>query len=145
MFDCAHGDGGGSGAARRRRDRRLRMHWRHEQLSLRMLRASVGHHSWQSKTSVGVHTDGLPALAVTYVVPSRQLPPVHSTTTVTTGLVYPQFSNPAVVPSAPCGRWFSSAPVCDQVLQEHIFAGDITENFFGNPCCAGTGDRSGNS
>ena len=42
MFDCAH-DVGGSGAARRRRDGRLRMHWRHEQLSLRMLLASVGH------------------------------------------------------------------------------------------------------
>ena len=60
MFDCAH-DVGGSGAARRRRDRRLRMHWRHEQLSLRMLRASVGHHSWQSRTSVGVQTDEMPA------------------------------------------------------------------------------------
>ena len=33
------------------------MHWRHEHLSLRMLRASMGHHSWQSRTSVGVQTD----------------------------------------------------------------------------------------
>ena len=71
MFDCAL-DVGGSGAARRRRDRRLRVHWRHEQLSLRMLRASVGHHSWQSKTSVGVQADGLPALApvVEYATPA---------------------------------------------------------------------------
>ena len=61
MFECAHGDVGGSGAARRRRDRRLRMHWGHEQLSLRMLRASMGHHSWQSRTSVGLQTDdGMP-------------------------------------------------------------------------------------
>ena len=37
------------------------MHWRHEQLSLRMLRASMGHHSWQSRTSVGVQTDEMPA------------------------------------------------------------------------------------
>ena len=56
MFDCAH-DVVGSGSARRRRDRRLRMHFRHEQLSLRMLYASVRHHSWQSQTSVGVQTD----------------------------------------------------------------------------------------
>ena len=48
--------GGGTGAARRRRERRLRAHWRHEQLSLCMLLAAVGHHSWQSKTSVGVQT-----------------------------------------------------------------------------------------
>ena len=74
MFECAHGDVGGSGAARRRRDRRLRLHWRHEQLSLRMLRSSMGHHSWQSQTSVGVQTDdGMPAPAVTNVVPSQQL------------------------------------------------------------------------
>ena len=57
MADRDGGSGGGSGAARRRRERRLRAHWRHEQLSLRMLLASVGHHSWQSKTSVGVQTD----------------------------------------------------------------------------------------
>ena len=79
MFECAHGDVGGSGAARRRRDRRLRMHWRHEQLSFRMLRSSMGHHSWQSRTSVGLQTDdGMPAPAVTYVVPCQQLPPVFS-------------------------------------------------------------------
>ena len=76
MFECAHGDVGGSGAARRRRDRRLRMHWRHEQLSLRMLRASVGHHSWQSRTSVGVQTDVVPVI--------ESFP--------SSGLVGPQFS-----------------------------------------------------
>ena len=67
MFDCAH-DVGGSGAARRRRDRRIRMHWRHEQLSLRMLLASMGHHSWQSRTSVGVQT--APAPVAEYVAPA---------------------------------------------------------------------------
>ena len=56
MFDCAQ-DVGGSGAARRRRDRLTSLHWRHEQLSLRMLRASMGHHSWQTRTSLGVQTD----------------------------------------------------------------------------------------
>ena len=32
-------------AAKRRRDRRLRMHWRHEQLSLQMALAAALHHS----------------------------------------------------------------------------------------------------
>ena len=39
-----HGDHGG-GAANRRRDRRLRMHWRHEQLTLQMALAAAFHHS----------------------------------------------------------------------------------------------------
>ena len=39
-----HGDHGG-GAAKRRRDRRLRMHWLHEQLSLQMALAAAPHHS----------------------------------------------------------------------------------------------------
>ena len=36
-----------TGAAKRRRDRRLRMHWRHELLSLRMALAECQHHSAQ--------------------------------------------------------------------------------------------------
>ena len=40
-----HGDRN-SGAAKRRRDRRLRMHWRHEQLTLQMVLATVQHHSY---------------------------------------------------------------------------------------------------
>ena len=39
-----HGDHDG-GAAKRRRDRRLRMHWRHEQLTLQMALAAALHHS----------------------------------------------------------------------------------------------------
>ena len=35
----------GDSAAKRRRDRRLRMHWRHEQLTLRMALAAALHHS----------------------------------------------------------------------------------------------------
>ena len=100
-----------------------------------MLRASMGHHSWQSRTSVGLQTDdGMPAPAVTYVVPSQQLPPVFSTTTVTTDLVYPQFSSTAEEPYAPCVVGSLppveefSAPVYDQVLQEHIAASELTEN-----------------
>ena len=40
-----HDGGGGLGAARRRRERRLRQHWRHEQLTLRMALATFQHHS----------------------------------------------------------------------------------------------------
>ena len=65
-----------------------------------------------------------PAPAVTYVVPSQQLPPVYSTTTVTTDLVYPQFSSTTVEPYAPCVvdsllplEEFTE-PVYDQVHQE---------------------------
>ena len=36
------------GPAHRRRMRRLRSAWKHEQVSLRMLAATLGHHSWQS-------------------------------------------------------------------------------------------------
>ena len=39
-----HGDHKG-GAVKRRRDRRLRMHWRHEQLTLQMALAAALHHS----------------------------------------------------------------------------------------------------
>ena len=39
-----HGDHEG-GAAKRRRDRRLRMHWRHEQLTLQKALAAALHHS----------------------------------------------------------------------------------------------------
>ena len=34
------------GAAKQRRERRLRMHWRHEQLSLRMALVTASHHSF---------------------------------------------------------------------------------------------------
>ena len=44
----------GSGAAKRRGDRRLRMHWRHEQLTLQMPLASVLHHS-ADMTSRALH------------------------------------------------------------------------------------------
>ena len=40
-----HDGGGGTGSARRRRERRLRQHWRHEQLTLRMVLAATQHHS----------------------------------------------------------------------------------------------------
>ena len=53
-----HGDHEG-GAAKRRRDRRLRMHWRHEQLTLQMALAAALHHS----RDVG---------PVTYNAPRRQ-------------------------------------------------------------------------
>ena len=46
--------GGGTGSARRRRGRRLRMHWRHAQLSLRMALAAATHHSAQPRAKEGV-------------------------------------------------------------------------------------------
>ena len=94
MFDFAH-DVGGSGAARRRRDRRLRMHWRHEQLSLCLLRASMGHHSWQSWTSVGVQT--APDSVAEYIAPA---PMAEHTTRAPAVLVV---SDPVILAAlAPC-------------------------------------------
>ena len=46
---------GGSGFSRR--ERRLRSFWRYEQLSLKMMEASMSQHSWQHRASVGVQTD----------------------------------------------------------------------------------------
>ena len=40
-----------------RRERRLRSFWRYQQLSLKMMAASMSHHSWQHRASVGVQTD----------------------------------------------------------------------------------------
>ena len=47
----SHVDGATAGAALRRRERRLRMHWRHEQLSLQMLLATFQHHSSRGQTT----------------------------------------------------------------------------------------------
>ena len=55
---CADRNPGG--AAERRRGRRLRMFWRHEQLSLQMMRAALEHHSRQVKATVGVQTVVVP-------------------------------------------------------------------------------------
>ena len=45
MVDAMAGVDHATGAARRRRQRRLRAHWRHEQLSLQMLLATYDHHA----------------------------------------------------------------------------------------------------
>ena len=60
----AHGERVGSGAAEWRRGRRLRMFWRHEQFSLRMMRAAMEHHSWQrcpNLSDAATQTDAAPA------------------------------------------------------------------------------------
>ena len=59
-----------AGAAVRRRQRFLRSVWRHEQLCLRMMAATMSHHSWQSRASVGVQTDEAPAPVAEYIVPA---------------------------------------------------------------------------
>ena len=57
------------GAAKRRRKRRLRMHWRHEQLSLRMALAAATHHSAQPRAREGVEGE-------TNDAPRRLKPPL---------------------------------------------------------------------
>ena len=76
---------------------------------------------------------GSPLAPVAEYVAPALVPPVYSTTTVTTGLVYPQFSSTAVVPSAPCVVGSLPPveefiePVYDHVHQEHIAASELTE------------------
>ena len=53
--------------ARRRRERRLRMHWRHERLSVAMALADALHHSAQPRVK--------PGKAVQYDAPRRQMTP----------------------------------------------------------------------
>ena len=75
-----------------------------------------------------------PAPAVTFVVPSQKLPPVYTTTTVTTGdnsgmfsLVYPQFSTTAVEPYAP--------RVVASLLPLEEFSGRVRQSPSGADCC----------
>ena len=74
-------------------------------------------------------------------MPSQQLPLVYTTTTVTTdvnlditGFASPQFSNtavkasaPQVIGSLPPFEEFT-APVYNQIHQEHVVAGETTPN-----------------
>ena len=97
----------------------------HEQQAVRMAVAAATHHSYdRSSAHACTQTDleyvtpapviecVAPAPAVTFVVPSQQLPPVFTTTTVTTDDLE-EFT----------------APVCNQVHQELIAASEMTENF----------------
>ena len=138
---------------------------------MRMAVAAATHHSYDrssahacTQTDLVYVTPALvvecvaPAPAVTYVVPSQQLPPVYTTTTVTSdgnldliSLVYPQFSStavepfaPRVVDSLPPVEEFS-APVYHQVHEELFAASETTENVEEIPVVQRTSDRSGNS
>ena len=87
-----------------------------------------------------------PAPAVTFDAPSPQLLPAYTMTTVNPGvsfditsLVSPQFSStaveasaPQVVVSLPPFEEFT-APVYNQVHQEQIVAGEMTQNIVENP------------
>ena len=105
-------------------------------MTVAMNLATIQHHSYLKSgvVNVGVQV-GTPLAPVTEYVAPAQVPPVFSTTTVTTDLVYPQFSSTAVVPSAPCVVGSLppveefTGPVYDQVLQEHIAASEFTEKF----------------
>ena len=85
-----HGDHG-SGAAKRRRDRLLRMHWRHEQLTLQMVLAAVQHHSYgalrgqSTATRAGEWGREMNYTAKTRrPLPSPPLPPTSTTTPLPT-------------------------------------------------------------
>ena len=70
-------------AAKRRRERRLRMHWRHEQLTLRMVLATVEHHSYGATRRQLTATRTRAEERETYSAPRRQEPPLPAVTTGT--------------------------------------------------------------
>ena len=78
-----HGDRNSGGAAKRRRDRRLRMHWRHEQLTLQMVLATVEHHSHGAPRGQSTATRTRAEERETYSAPRRQEPPLPAVTTGT--------------------------------------------------------------
>ena len=97
-------------------------------------------------TPAPVNEHIVPAPAMTCAVSCQQLPPVYTTTAVstdvnfdTTGLVHPQFSSTAVEASAPqvvvslTSFEEFTAPVYNQVHQEQLVAGEMTPNIVENP------------
>ena len=60
------------GAARRRRECLLRQHWRHEQLSLQMVLATVQHHSYGAPRGQTTATRTRAEERETYSAPRRQ-------------------------------------------------------------------------
>ena len=63
------------GAAWRRRQRRLRQHWRHEQLTLQMVLAMVEHHSHGAPRSQTTATRTRAEERELHIAPRRQEPP----------------------------------------------------------------------
>ena len=63
------------GAAWRRRQRRLRQHWRHEQLTLQMVLATVEHHSHGAPRSLTTATRTRVEERELHTAPRRQEPP----------------------------------------------------------------------
>ena len=93
---CADRAQGTVGAARRRRDCRLRAFLKNERMAVAMNLATIQHHSFLKSGVVNVGVQpGSPLTPVTEYVAPPLVPPVYSTTTVTTGC-------------ALC-RWFSSS------------------------------------
>ena len=70
-------------AAMRRRERRLRMHWRHEQLTRRMVLATVEHHSHGASRGQTTASRTRAEERETYSAPRRQEPPLAAVTTGT--------------------------------------------------------------
>ena len=133
MAFCADRAHGTVGAARRRRDRRLRAFLEHERMTVAMNLATIQRHSYLKSgvVNVGVQA-GSPLAPVTEYVAPAPVPPVYSTTTVNTDLVYPQFSSTAVEPYAPCVVGSLppveefSVPVYAHVHFEQIAASEMT-------------------
>ena len=87
-------------AAKRRCERRLRMHWGHEQLTLRMVLATVEHHSHGPSRGQTTATGTRVEERETYSAPQRQEPPLPAVTTCTQFFTLDDESVPALLAAA---------------------------------------------
>ena len=113
------------GSASRRRERRLRSFWRHEQLSLKMMAASMSHHNWQHRALVGVQTDEavnehVTLAAAPYAATASPFPGTEYATTCTFCLL----RNDQLL-------WWNTCP--------HLWLSTSLPNFY--LCCRGFTDR----
>ena len=131
---CSVAERAMAGAAARRRLRYLRSMWRHEQLSVNMMPASISHHSWESRESVGVQTDAAsteffapaaataaPTPVTVNVVPAPTVMFDESAPVIEYLAPAPAFSSAAPAPvteyvtPAPAHTYTAPSPVTDDV------------------------------
>ena len=130
------------GSASRRRERRLRSFWRHEHLSLKMMAASMSHHSWQSRESVGMQTDAVPTPVDEFVAPAAApyaattspipateyaTPALDETFTAPSPVTEDVAPAPAVTYAAPAPMIEYVAPASPETVNAHVAPAPVIE------------------
>ena len=112
------------GTASRRRERRLRSFWRHEQLSSKMMAASMSHPSWQSRESVDVQTGAVPTPVDEYVAPAAA---PYAATASPIPVTEEVASAPAVTYPAPAPMIDYSAPATPETVNANVAPARVVE------------------